>query len=434
MKKIFSISEWISFVVLIALALAPIYCAKWYHTGDGPFHLYSATVLNDILFHSGSSFGNFYDLHITPVPNTSILVFQALMLVFFNPNTVQMLTILILSIGLTGGYLYFIKSINPEHKGVSLLILPVIINFFTVMGLFSFLASLGLMLITVGYFNRNAVLLKRKQIMILACLIILNWFTHIAGALFSLAYIAIYIILMGKERRKMIRIFFIISIPFLLLCLIFAKDAAAKSNPLVFTPFSSLLTFFSDSAPLICYHSDELHFMNYFQYLLLVLFPVSLFYFYIKGIKPIFFTPLVFCLLMTLAFFISPGNALSIKFINYRFLLCAILFFCAFIDAYSPRYCMLLTIPVVIFVLIKKNDFQIPAVKAYSNQVESVIKNTEMLPKGKAVIVMNSSDNWLDYDICLYPAAAHRIMILDNEEASTSNSIIRWKKDKNPEG
>ncbi len=60
LKKVLPIAELSLFAFVIALALAPIYCSEWYHTGDGPFHLYSATVLNDILFHSGKSFRDFY--------------------------------------------------------------------------------------------------------------------------------------------------------------------------------------------------------------------------------------------------------------------------------------------------------------------------------------------------------------------------------------
>jgi hypothetical protein len=431
MKKIIPFAEWMLFIFITTLALAPICAAKWYHTGDGPFHLYNAAILNDILFHSGRTFGHFYDLHITPVPNTSILVLQALMLEFLHPNIALMFSILIILMGIILGYLYFIKSINPDHKGISLLILPLVINLFIVMGFFSFLASLALMFVTIGYFNKDANQLKRNQIIIIASLITLNWFTHFIGALFSIGYIGIYWVLMGKGRLQMIKMLLIVSIPFVLLSLLFGKDAT-KSNALLFESFPTLLALFRDTAPLICYHSDELHFMNYFQYSILILFPFSLFYSYKKGAKLISFTPLVFCFLLIIAFFIAPSYCLSFKFINYRILFCAILFFCAFIESYSPRYTMILTIPVVIFILVKKNNFQTPIIEGYSKEIESIIKNTESLPKGKAVVAMNYSNNWLHYNICLYPATANKIIILDNEEASSVNSIIRWKKEKMP--
>lgn len=233
-KRIIPIAEWLLLAVGVAIALAPIYSVSWYQTGDGPFHLYSATVLNDILFHSGESFGRFYDLHITPVPNTSVLVFQSLMLELFNPNTVLMLTILIISGGLILGYIYFIKSINPDHKGISVLILPMVISFFTIIGFFSFLASLGLMLITLGYFNKRVNDLGKKQIIVLAALITLNWFTHFTGALFSLGYIALYIVLINREKKlPFIKIFLLLCIPFVVLSLAFGRDAS-KSTTIVF--------------------------------------------------------------------------------------------------------------------------------------------------------------------------------------------------------
>lgn len=431
-SRITPIVEWLLFALAIAIALAPIYSVTWYQTGDGPFHLYSATVLNDILFHSGESFGRFYDLHFTPVPNTSILIFQSLLLELFNPNIVQMLTVLLISLVLISGYLYFIKSVNPYHKGISLLVLPMAISFFTIIGFFSFLASLGLMLITLGYFNKRANAFGKKHIIVLASLITLNWFTHFTGALFSLGYIALYIILINKEKKiSLIKMFLLISIPFVVLSLIFGKDAS-KSNTIVFDPFSHLLRVFQDFSPLVSYHTDELSFVRYFQYLLLLSFPISLFYFYKRGLKLISFTPLIFTLLLILTFFIVPNNCFSVKSINYRVLYCALLFFCAFIEMYSPRYCLILAIPVVIFVLLKKTDYHTPIAKAYSKRIESIVKNTESLPKGKAVVAMNCSDNWLEYNICLYVAAVHKTVVLDNEEASTFNSIIRWKKKKEP--
>ncbi len=84
------------------------------------------------------------------------------------------------------------------------------------------------------------------------------------------------------------------------------------------------------------------------------------------------------------------------------------------------------------FVLLKKKNFQTPIADAYSKRIETIVKNTESLPEGKAAVAMNCSDNWLEYNICLYVAAAHKTVILDNEEASTVNSIIRWKKNKEP--
>ncbi|MFY9308718.1 MAG: hypothetical protein WAQ28_06650 [Bacteroidia bacterium] len=431
-KRIIPIAEWLLLAVGVAIALAPIYSVSWYQTGDGPFHLYSATVLNDILFHSGESFGRFYDLHITPVPNTSVLVFQSLMLELFNPNTVLMLTILVISGGLILGYFYFIKSINPDQKGISVLILPMAISFFTIIGFFSFLASLALMLVTLGYFNKRAHNLNKKHIAVLAAFITLNWFTHFTGALFSLGYIALYILLINKEEKtSMIKMFLLICIPFVSLSLVFGKEAS-KSSAVDFTPFSNLFKALLDFSPLVCYHSDEINYIRHFQYLLLLLFPISIFYFRKRELKPTLFAPLIFSLLLVTIFFIVPSNFLNLKSINFRILFCALLFFCAFIEAYSPRYYLVLTIPVVIFVLLKKKNFQTPIVEAYSERIESIVKNTEALPKGKAVIAMNYSDNWLEYNICLYPAATHRIVILDNEEAATFNSIIRWKKNKQP--
>jgi hypothetical protein len=329
------------------------------------------------------------------------------------------------------GYLYFIKAVNPEHKGISLLVLPVVINFFSIMGFFSFLASLALMFFTIGYFHKNIERLKRKQILIIAGLITLSWFTHFIGALFSLSYIALYIILMGKNGLRMFGVLVSVSVPFVLLSLIFAREAT-KTNVPHFEIFSELLKQFQDTAPMVCYHSDELVFMRYFQYFILFSFPISLYCFFKRNIKAVSFTPLVFCLLMILAFFIIPTTYLSIKFINIRVLFCALLFFCAFIEMYSPRYLLILTIPIILFVLLKKKDFQTPIVETYSNAVESVVKNTQLLPKGKAVVAMNYSNNWLEYNICLYAASVNKTVILDNEEASTFNSIIRWKKEKEP--
>ncbi|HEY0029371.1 MAG TPA: hypothetical protein VGC65_01335 [Bacteroidia bacterium] len=431
MKKILPLGEWIILGLLSLIALSPLFSSAWYHTGDGPFHLYSAAILNDLLFHSGEAFGRFFDLHFIPVPNTTILIFQAILLEVLPPNIVSILTILLISICIIGGYLYFIKAVNPDHKGVALLVLPVVINFFTIMGFFSFLASVALLFFTIGYFHKKVTSINRRQIVILTFLITLNWFTHFIGALFSIGYIAFYILLMGKNGWRKIKLLIIISLPFVLLSIIFGMEAS-KANVLHFESFNSLLALFKETSPIICYSSNEMLFMRFFQYLILFSFPLSLYYFFKRGLSPALFAPLGFCFVLILGFFIIPTNCLSVKFINIRVLYAALLFFCAFIEMYSPRYLMILTLPVVLFVLVKKKDYQTPIVEGYSLAAENISKNSVLLPKGKAVIALNYSDNWLEYNMCLYPAVIHKTVILDNEEASTFNSVIRWKKEKKP--
>jgi hypothetical protein len=431
MKKSIPFIEWTLFVIAVAITLAPIYSVEWYHTGDGPSHLYSATVLNDLLFHSGAQFGHFYDLHITAVPNTTILILQALMLEVFKPSTVIMVTALLISSSIIFAYIYFIKSINPDHKGISVLILPLIINYFMVMGFFSFLFSLALMFITIGYFNKKIESITNKNIAIIAGLIIINWFTHLTGALFSLGYIAIYFVLLGKKSIGYLGKFSLIAAPLILLTLLFGKDAV-HSNKLLFDSFDSLQRVFCDSAPMVCYHPDELGMIRVFQFLILLLFPISLYFFFKNEIKAVRFAPLVFCFLLAIAFFLAPINFFSGGFINYRILFCALLFFCAFLESYSPRYSVILIFPVVVFILFKKNESQMPFVSAYSDDVKSIVENTKFFPQGQGVVALNYSENWLHYNICLYPAIANKIVVLDNPEAITINSIIRWKKEMAP--
>jgi hypothetical protein len=323
------------------------------------------------------------------------------------------------------------QSLNPSCKSPGFLVLPLVINYFTTMGFFSFSASLALMLFTAGYYNRTRHSLSGRNMLVISFLLLINWFTHLTGVFFTIGYIILQFLISGKADLKRSGKMLLLVFPVFLLTFSFGREALT-SNAMQFDSIENLHHILVDFSPLCSFHPDELGFIKPFQYLILCLFLPGLFFFFRRGERKAGGAALVYCLLLVLAFFTAPLNFFSGGFINYRILFCALLFFCAFIESSIPRYFKIVIIPFLFFILVKKNNFYLPVVESLSADVERIIIHTKDLPEGEAIVPMNYSAHWLHYNIALYPAVSNKIVIKDNHKAGTINSIIRWKEGKVP--
>ncbi|MBA3706250.1 MAG: hypothetical protein H0W84_10245 [Bacteroidetes bacterium] len=263
---------------------------------------------------------------------------------------------------------------------------------------------------------------------ILFLLILLNWFIHIVGCGISVACITIIFLFKKKSFREKVVFGLLISV-IAILTFSFGLKAIFAMTP-KFESFEALWSCFKNLFPLICYGNDELKPVFYFQLLIMVLIPISIYFFIKKEEKSNGFFLLACTGFLLLLFFIMPTTFLSGMFINYRILFCFTMFSCIFIEANLPKHSSIFLLPLVLVIVLKKNEIYKPIISNYSKEVENIVGIAQDVKPGTSAVFLNYSDNWLHYNIGLYPSFCNKLVVLDNLEAMSPNSIIRWREEK----
>jgi len=73
------------FWILLAVNIYPIFSVTYFYTGDGPAHLYNATLINDLLFAENPFSNGFFEIRSLFIPNMGGHALLSSFLHFFDP-------------------------------------------------------------------------------------------------------------------------------------------------------------------------------------------------------------------------------------------------------------------------------------------------------------------------------------------------------------
>ena len=138
--------------VALLIILIPVWSVEWFHTGDLPAHLYCANVFNQLLFNDHSIFHQFFELNIRPVPNSIVQLLLSFFLLLFSPTlTIKIVTTIVILIFCLG-YFLVMKQLTANRKFTALLIFTIVFNYPLIMGFYSFIMSLGMMMVCIAFY------------------------------------------------------------------------------------------------------------------------------------------------------------------------------------------------------------------------------------------------------------------------------------------
>jgi hypothetical protein len=191
------------YTVLVIMCL-PALTMKYFLTLDGPSHLYNSVVIRELLLGKSPLITYFYEFNPVITPNwTGHFIMAVLGLVFNGWMTEKIFILLYLAL-LPLSFRYLVLSVAPGNRNLSYLIFPFSYTFLFQCGFFNFCLAFILMFFTAGWWYRRQERLNAGNLIILALLLGVTWFSHsivfaVTGAMLGLLTLASCI----KENKSL---------------------------------------------------------------------------------------------------------------------------------------------------------------------------------------------------------------------------------------
>ncbi|GEM_PF-4607203 len=437
LRKNFAFIEKIFFFIFLSALLYAVWAHQWFHTGDGPAHLYCANVLNKLVTDAYSPFQRYFELNIQPVPNSLVQVLLAVLLAFFNAATANKIIVSLVILIFCFGYLKLTRIISGASKFFPLLFVAFIFCIPLKTGFYNFLAGLGIMMAAFSQYLESYSTVNLKKYVYFALLVLLLWFTHFFG--FSLLLLAVFIHqfffkLTESVRAKNYSEFFrnavywlITFIPSIILSLLFAGHAAG-ANVIRFAEVDALNEGLFSAVTLRNYFTDkELTILNWFFGALLL--PL-IFWLFSRNKKanPNLSFVLVFLLVLLLMYYLLPYEFLAGGMINLRMAYVLFIFLAVFSESLTMNvYCRALKLAAGCMITWYSITNQVKESAFYSREIEDLQKSLSVLHHGAIVLPLNYSDYIFQFNYALYLSCNDKdITVLDNLEADSPNGLVRW--------
>ncbi len=424
-------------LILIACILIPVWYVEWFHTGDGSAHLYCANIFNQLLFNDQSIYHRFFELNLRPVPNSIVQLLLSFLLNFFSPQlTVKIMTTLVIAIFCTG-YFILIRQLIGNKLLQPLLIFTIVFNYPLVMGFNSFLISLGMMMICIAYYLKNLNAWTLKKYLAFSILLILTWFSHLFGFAATILFILInetITIFRNRNQSSLLHqikragFMLLTTLPVVLLTIMFAQKASGATI-MKYLDTDDLLERLRNMTALITFNNDiEKYNIRGIEILILALMIAGIVSKSFRLDKKYLPAILVMIFSCAVLYFVLPYEFFAGGYINIRMMLLAILFIMMVADCVQLNFALTLIKNVAILsIVISASWNQLNAAKAYDAELRELYSGAKYIRDNSVVIPLNATENWLQYNFPLYLSAERNIVVLDNNEALSPNSLVRWK-------
>jgi hypothetical protein len=182
----------ILFAALLIVHVVPLWAFEYFPSQDGSTHLYNASIISNYAREGFSVYREFYTLEHRIGVNWLIHLMLA--------GLLELLPMLIAEKVLLTAYVllfmlalrYAVLSISPVSLPLAFLGFPLIYNRSMHMGFYSFIFSLAVFLICIGYWVRhNPRISHTREFALLATLSLLLYLTHLLSLLIAIAVIGI---------------------------------------------------------------------------------------------------------------------------------------------------------------------------------------------------------------------------------------------------
>lgn len=419
------------FWILIVVNVYPIFSVAYFYTGDGPAHLYNATLINDLLFAENPFSDGFYEIRSLFIPNMGGHALLCLFLQFFDPamaeKLVYALEILLLAVGFSA-----VLSLRKDGNFWPVfLILPLLNNFCFYIGFQSFILGLGLALFAFKLLNSNSFGKSKTVTIVFSILLLLTAWCHIVPAIFVLiAWCALQLhsIVIKKftfELKSLIAI-----LPAALFAATFIlqnPSESAYSIPDFSEPWNLLVSF----QALIPFNLTDQR-LAVLLYSAVIVIGVILVLIYTKTRQHQ--TSLLTALILLILYFILPNNFSQGGYLSIRLLLGAYLFLAVFLALnIRPKFALTFA-PILIAINIAQIYQNKNEINYLSTYAEKMLESTRHIPTNATMVPLIYSSHWMHYNLGLYPSAFVPGINMDNYEATETEFPVKWKENLAPDG
>ena len=409
----------------------------YFFTNDGAAHVYSATILNDLIFNSDSMYAPYFEINTFPTPNWLGHFLLFFLVPVFGGIIAEKILIIIIVVGCPIALRFFLQKRGQNIIPAYILILTThrILFYF---GFYNFSLGILVLLVTLIFTPLPGTTINRKRLILLAVMYLLLYFSHLfvlfVAVAFQIALIFDSINGSFKTRfqttLKHLSRIAISFLPAFILSLIFLFSNNGISGDLTYSAgelwkrFQELWGFTSSFtiqpiAPFETYTQSV-------WCVILIVFGCVIVTLIRKRRELRFSAWFVITLALLVAYFVVPDSGL---YISIRLF---ILFFLSFYIWMStikiPQW---VVIPVLALVFFIQREMQFSAMSFHNESqkyVESVVEMENFIPKGAAVGIINHSVYWLERGHSHnYIGLNKKVIDVCNYEATLSYFPIRSK-------
>ena len=300
-------AELLIFTTITLLNLIPFVATKFFPSMDGASHLSNSNIINQLIFHHNTLFGQFFMMNPEPVPNwTSHLIISLLTLIMPAFLAEKILLLIILG-GIPFAFRSLMQTISPKNYLYSFLIFPFTHSMFFFFGFFNFCMAILFLMITLNYWLRNE---KQpwtgKRIAFFVLMVTVTYFSHIVIFGLLLMLISLKIItdflpgLICKKTdmksifrnllKKILVVTLASTVPFILFVYFFYSRP--ETREITFIARKELINYLLTVRPLISLNPilEGKHTVILF-YLLLIIGAIGLLAFIIRIFRTFFYKP-----------------------------------------------------------------------------------------------------------------------------------------------
>jgi hypothetical protein len=183
------------YLLLGALAVAPIWSVHYLPLADGPAHVYNAWVMQQLA--SGDAARNIaeaYRIDWRPHPNWSGHAVMALLMFVVPPLVAEKLLLTLILVALFAGAWLLATAVDPRNDVYAFVVFAFTWPQSLIAGYYNYSLSVGLFLIVLAMWWR------RKPVWLIALLLVLLYFTHPMATLFACGSIGLLSLLQRRWK------------------------------------------------------------------------------------------------------------------------------------------------------------------------------------------------------------------------------------------
>jgi hypothetical protein len=427
--------EPLAFLFFALLGAVPVLIVPFFPTLDGPAHQYNAKLVGYLLTGHESQINSYFMFSRELLPNW----FGHVLLFFFNlflPSVYAVKAVLLCYvIGLPLAFRYMATSIQRDNVLLTYLIFPFVYTLFFLLGFYNFNMALVLLFLASGYWIRSGEKPGGFRYAGMFLLIVCTYFSHLFVFVVLMMALGLYeaggLIRNFRDRFRKSLLLAIISLPCVLLCLIYLRGHELPHK--TYLPWKELTNYIRNFSPLITLDANQLIFYTRSLVWLLLLvaltaYTLRLVYFLrqpkesrsslLNSFKGGDGWLLLSIVLLVLYYFLPDSDGIA-GYVSLRLCLLVFLALLAWISQQNlPGWVVVPALLVTFAVFQKQITYHIQAAQKFSPIAEEVKEASRFLEPNKVVLPLDYSGNWILGHLSNYLGHEKPVVLLEDYEAS----------------
>jgi hypothetical protein len=448
-------------VIFMALSFAQLWLTKYVPSLDGPQHLYTASVINELL-KGNEFFGEFFRMNDVLVGYWTGHFFLSLFKFFLPAWLAEKVFLTGYVLGMFFAFRYLVRSIAPRKDNLLVyMIFPFIFHNYLVLGYYAFSIAVIFFFWAFGYWIRKKDSFGWKEILVFGSIVLGIFLSHaLVFAFFAAAFLiyfaatGIFGLLGGKDGKRKAgswRGLFLQALRILLavtpavVCWAIYIRAVMGINPTITAAAyykMELVKFILRIRQLVGFH-HEMETPAYIAlFILLAVLCLAALYDFIRRRlngegqwRELFnhrYAWIYVSLFFLLSYFLMPDR-ISAGSLTHRFGLFFFLALIIFLVSHpTPKWLQMTALLVVLLVMGSTRLIHYSFLTKLNRDVMEIKEMEAFMEDGSTVYSLNSSNNWIHRHFQLYAADEKKLVHLRNPQCA-GQFPVRWNEQTLPE-